>query len=55
LAIDLQAEMFTTDSDLASVNDGIEITNVRVPTARRRARWWIASIDGIERAVDQPS
>ena len=30
LALDLQAEMFTTDADLASADVGISITNVRV-------------------------
>jgi PIN domain nuclease of toxin-antitoxin system len=32
LAIDLQAEMFTTDDPLASANVGISITNVRPPS-----------------------
>ncbi|AOW24728.1 MAG: type II toxin-antitoxin system VapC family toxin [Sphingomonas sp.] len=31
LAIDLQAEMFTTDADLASADVGITIINVRAP------------------------
>lgn len=31
LAIDLQAEMYTTDAPLASVNLGIPIINVRLP------------------------
>ena len=30
LALDLQAEMFTTDADLASADVGISITNVRL-------------------------
>jgi PIN domain nuclease of toxin-antitoxin system len=30
LALDLQAEMFTTDADLASADVGISITNVRM-------------------------
>ncbi|PAX08981.1 VapC toxin family PIN domain ribonuclease [Sphingomonas lenta] len=33
LAIDLNAEMFTTDGDLASVDVGISITHLRRPTA----------------------
>lgn len=33
LAMDLQAEMFTTDADLASVDVGINITDVRRPAA----------------------
>mgnify|MGYP002716529053 CR=1 FL=1 len=32
LAIDLNAEMFTTDGDLASVDVGISITHLRRPT-----------------------
>lgn len=31
LALDLQAEMYTTDGPLASVDVGIAITNVRLP------------------------
>lgn len=33
LAIDLQAEMVTTDTDLARADVGIVITNVRIPAA----------------------
>lgn len=33
LAIDLNAEMFTTDGDIASVDVGISITHLRRPTA----------------------